>query len=304
MADVTFGVKVAPELKEKIDQLIKESDFDTNKEWFTFLLSLYDLHQLKHQEGTKKYASDLEYIEQNLTRIQETIVQMVKKSADETAHHQSEIEKMRSELQTTLEHSKNRVNELEGLLQEANARIAKNIDDYQEIIKQNTILQELTETVKNSLREKEAENADLKDQISNWVSANYAETIQRKSEAYHQLQQEYLNLKHQLELLRIEYEKKLEMEQVKTQLVKEQAEFLMDQFNPHKKVKLESGRKRGRPRKEQSLQSEVGEAILSVEATQLGDNDLEGHAVSSSYLHADVYAEEQSDNDEPKLATE
>jgi hypothetical protein len=37
MADVTFGVKVTPELKDTIEKFIKDSDFDTNKEW----LSMY-----------------------------------------------------------------------------------------------------------------------------------------------------------------------------------------------------------------------------------------------------------------------
>lgn len=46
MADVTFGVKVTPELKEKIEQLIKDSDFDTHKEWFQNLLANYDLYHL------------------------------------------------------------------------------------------------------------------------------------------------------------------------------------------------------------------------------------------------------------------
>ena len=80
MTDVTFGVKVTLAIKDQIERYIKKSDYDTNKEWFQHLLSIYELHQLKHQDGTKRYAGDLNHIEHCLTRIQESIVEMMKRN--------------------------------------------------------------------------------------------------------------------------------------------------------------------------------------------------------------------------------
>ncbi|MDF9841771.1 MULTISPECIES: hypothetical protein [unclassified Paenibacillus] len=123
MPDVTFGVKVTPELKEKIEQFIKDSDFDTHKEWFQHLLSNYDLYHLKQQDGTKRYASDLDYIVQNLTRVQETIVQMMKKTTDEVVHQEAEWTKASDEIQQQLQQSEQFRKNLESQLIETEEQI-------------------------------------------------------------------------------------------------------------------------------------------------------------------------------------
>jgi len=103
MSDVTFGVKVTPELKNEIEQIIKSSDYETNKEWFQHVLSVYKLHQLKSLDGTSRYSGDLNHIEVRFSRIKETIVEMMKRTVDDIAHKEAEWMKQSDLLQQQIQ---------------------------------------------------------------------------------------------------------------------------------------------------------------------------------------------------------
>lgn len=263
MPDVTFGVKVTPELKEKIEQLIKDSDFNTHKEWFQHLLSIYDLYHLKHEDGMKRYASDLEYIEQNLTRIQETIVQMMKKMADEVAHQEAEWTKTSEEMQRQLQQSEQSRKELESEIIENKEQTNKYKNNLTDLQKQNSVLEDLCTTLKKSLLEKEAEIEKLNHERAHWQSSDYPATIQRITEDNQALKQQYQMQQHQIDLLRMEYEKKLEVEQLKTDFAKKEVELLLfAQRKPSKEDPDAPPRKRGRPRKDEGVLSVNGQQQL------------------------------------------
>ncbi|QSF46529.1 hypothetical protein [Paenibacillus tianjinensis] len=263
MADPTFGVKIAPELKEKIDQLFKDSDFSTQKEWFQHMLSIYDLHQLRHQEGIKRYASDLDYIVQNLTRVQETIVQLLKKTADEVVHQEAEWTKASDEIQQQLQQSEQFRKNLESQLIETEEQTNQHKKNLTDLQKQSSIVDELCSTLKKSLHEKEAEIERLNHERTQWLSSDYPSTIQRLVEDNQDLKQQCQMQQHQINLLRMEYEKKLEVEQLKTDFAKKEAELLLlSQRKLRKGDPDDPPRKRGRPRKDEPILSVSGQQQL------------------------------------------
>ncbi|MCJ8013387.1 hypothetical protein MUG84_16785 [Paenibacillus sp. KQZ6P-2] len=264
MADVTFGVKVAPELKEKIDQLFKNSDFETQKEWFQHLLSIYDLHQLKHQDATKRYANDLEYIEQNITRVQETIVQMMKKTADETAHQEAEWLTTLEELRHQLQQSEQLKDKMGARLLEIEEQSNQQTKDLLERHKQNSVLEDLCGTLKKSLADKEAVVEVMRHERTQWESSDYPAIVQRLTEENSILNEQCQKQQHQIDLLRMEYERKLEVEQLKTEYARKETELLL-QRKPQKENENTSSRKRGRPRKENLTSSFSMQQQLNVD---------------------------------------
>lgn len=263
MADVTFGVKVTPELKLEIEQLIKDSDFDTHKEWFQHLLSIYNLYQLRHQDGTKRYAHDLEYIEQNLTRIQETIVQMMKKSANEVVHLEAELEKASNEIQQQLQQSEQIRKDLESQLIESEEQTNQHKKHLTELQKQSSVLDELCIALKKSLHDKEREIERMNHERAQWQSSDYPSTIQRLTEDNQALKQQCQMQQHQIVLLRKEYEQKLEVEQLKAGFARKEAELLLlSQRKLRKEDPNDPPRKRGRPRKDEPILSVSGQQQL------------------------------------------
>lgn len=252
MADVTFGVKVTPELKDRIEQLVKESDFDTNKDWFQHLLSVYELHQLKHQDGTKRYASELNHIEFGLTRIQETIVEMMKRTADEVTHQENEWIKSTESVQQQLQQSEQTRKELVANLSEAKDQIKQLNESNAEMKKQSSLLDELTTTLKKSLTEKESELETLKTEHNRLKSFNYSTEIQRLREEKAVLEQQLQMQKHQIDLTRMEYEGKMELLRLRVDFATKENELLHQarQHPPMEKPDITS-RKRGRPKKEE-----------------------------------------------------
>ncbi|WP_256760901.1 hypothetical protein [Cohnella sp. WQ 127256] len=274
MVDVTFGVKVAPEIKEKINQFFKDSDFDTQKEWFEHLLSIYDLHQLKNQDGTKRYASDLEYIEQNLTRIQETIVQMMKKTADEVAHKEAEWITASDELQQQLQQNEQLRKNLESQLTETEGQANQHKKNLTELQKQSSVLDELCTTLKKSLLDREVEIEAIKRERIHWLSLDYPATINHITEDNHSLKQQCQMQQHQIDLLRMEYEKKLEVEQLRTEFARKEVELLhLSLRKSLKEVTDAPVRKRGRPKKDESILSDSGQQQLPTDGGDEADID-------------------------------
>lgn len=80
MSDVTFGVKVSPEVKERVSAMIEASGLKS-KEWFESLLSLYEMQRLK--EGTVDFAKDLSELEIHTNRIVQLVGNMVTRATHE-----------------------------------------------------------------------------------------------------------------------------------------------------------------------------------------------------------------------------
>jgi metal-responsive CopG/Arc/MetJ family transcriptional regulator len=94
MADPTFGVKVSPELKEKLDKMIAASDFKTNKEWLEHVISVYEMYELRHENNTKKYSGDLDSISGHLKRVQEIVTEIIKKTSDDLTAQMSKFQQL------------------------------------------------------------------------------------------------------------------------------------------------------------------------------------------------------------------
>lgn len=276
MKDVTFGVKVTPEFKEKVDELIKNSDFETQKEWFQHLITSHEYHQLKQQDGTKKYSNDLDYIDQNLSRIQETIILMMKKTTDDVAHQEAESMKELDKLRQQLQHSEQLRNELK--LQ--NADIEGKSNEYKkslaDIQKQSSVREELCFTLKKSLSDKEEVIVTLLKERSQWISSDHLIVIQQLKEDIQVLQQQSMKHRYEMDFLRMEYEKKFEVEQYKLQLTMQQHELLISPLSKlTKETQDEPPRKRGRPKKENVNLSNVDLQQLTTDDFEYNEDEQE-----------------------------
>lgn len=77
MADTTISFKVEEEMREKAQNLIRESGL-TAKDWFNKAVAIAELQNIK--EGATDYASDLSELEVHTTRIFELVSNMVQRS--------------------------------------------------------------------------------------------------------------------------------------------------------------------------------------------------------------------------------
>lgn len=89
MSDVTIGVKVSEETKEKVTAMIEASGLNS-KEWFESLLSLYHMEQLK--QGTVDYAKDLGELEIHTNRIVHLVGNMVQRATHEKEAVQQQLD--------------------------------------------------------------------------------------------------------------------------------------------------------------------------------------------------------------------
>ncbi|MDF9841770.1 MULTISPECIES: hypothetical protein [unclassified Paenibacillus] len=128
--------------------------------------------------------------------------------------------------------------------------------------------------MKKSLHEKETEIERMKHERTQWLSSDYPSTIQRLTEDNQALKQQCQMQQHQIDLLRMEYEKKLEVEQLKTDFAKKEAELLLlSQRKLRKEDHDDPPRKRGRPRKDEPILSVRGQQQLF---TDVYDNAEDG----------------------------
>lgn len=89
MSDVTFGVKVSQEVKEKVNQIIEASGMKS-KEWFETVLMLYEMEQLK--QGSKDFSKDLSELEIHTNRIVQLVGNMVTRATHEKERILQQIE--------------------------------------------------------------------------------------------------------------------------------------------------------------------------------------------------------------------
>jgi len=284
MADVTFGVKVTPEIKSEIEYFIKESDFETHKEWFQHVLSIYKLHQLKHQDGTRRYAGDLNHIDSSLTRIQETIVEMMKKAADEAAHYEAESQKAIDALQQQLQQNELKRKEQETNLKEMEEQANHHTKNLTELQKQYGIVEELCSTLKKSLSERETEIENLRSEQNKLQSLDYPSTIQRLTDENHRLTQEIQKQEHKIDRQQIVHENILEVERLRLDFAKKEIALLLQNQRtfqepdtqtqtPNTQQKIGTGKPGpGRPKKENPR---LSEPLTSVSDDSVGPKPIE-----------------------------
>ncbi|ACT03363.1 HMG-I and HMG-Y DNA-binding domain-containing protein [Paenibacillus sp. JDR-2] len=321
MADPGFAVKVTPELKEKINQFMKDADFDTNKEWFEHVISIYELNVLKQLDGTKRYADDLDSISHHLTRVQETIVHIIKKSSD-TLNDQETTWKNRYEaLEQQLQASEDARTALSNQLTETAAQAQQDKKELEELRKQSNLHETLISTLSNSLKDKDSEIENLRNERNQWNAINYPSEIHRLKEESQDLQKQLQKQQHEMTLIRMEYEHKLEIERLKASAAL--SHHITTRINTQENLDntlditdtdTPTPKKRGRPRKDTSLLTISGlqqpstEFIVQLESNEVDEpedglaedlfDDQEPYFPEVDEYLQDLQQEEQTDNDQ------
>ncbi|OMD73269.1 hypothetical protein BSK48_05210 [Paenibacillus odorifer] len=191
MASETFGVKVNPDIKEKVFSMISASGL-SSKEWFESVVSLYEFQKYKHHESAKKYSSDLESLQDHSSRINEIFSSLIKKIIDENTYNSSEIARVALEKQNLLDDLEQQVNTLKGELSEVNRELL-------EIQKSWNQLDELSKSQKERILHLQSE---LERQNILGAKFNQAE--------FEQLSIELIGVKHTLELTTLRHEKEVQ----------------------------------------------------------------------------------------------
>ncbi|QAY65036.1 hypothetical protein [Paenibacillus protaetiae] len=321
MADPGFAVKVTPELKEKINQFMKDADFDTNKEWFEHVISLYETHLLKQSDGTKHYTDDLDSISHHLTRVQETIVHIIKKSSDSLIDQETTWKNRYEALEQQLQASEDARTALSNQLTETVAQAQQDKKELEQLRKQSHLHETLISTLSNSLKDKDSEIGNLRNERNQWNAINYPSEIHRLKEESLNLQQQLQKQQHEMTLMRMEYEHKLEIERLKASAAP--SHHTTTRINPQENhydtldvtdADTQAPKKRGRPRKDTSLLTVSGlqqpstEFIVQLESNEVAApedelaeelfDDQDPYIPETDEYLQDLQQEEQTDNDQ------
>ncbi|OAS21372.1 hypothetical protein [Paenibacillus oryzisoli] len=242
MADPTFGVKVTSDFKEKVEELVKKSDFKTTKEWFEHLVGTYELQLLKENVGAQSYIGDIEAIESLTSRIVIILKSLVQKATDSFQISQDEFQayKSKSDHEASLAHS--RIDELQTEVSLKQKEIKQIHDDQKEIRKQVSQLEELTISRKQVIEAKEAENDDLKKRLLELSQGDLRNENQR-------LQNELNQLRHEIQLKEMAFNNEIAQERVRSENNKEQIILLKQQISDYQQM-LTVRRPPGRPKNE------------------------------------------------------
>ena len=115
MSDVTFGVKVSPEVKERVSTMIDASGLKS-KDWFESLLSLYEMQRLK--EGTTDFVKELGELEIHTNRIVQLVGNMVTRAAHEKESVLQQIEGIKSSRDDIIAGYQQELTEIKGQIQQ------------------------------------------------------------------------------------------------------------------------------------------------------------------------------------------
>ncbi|MEK4038902.1 hypothetical protein MHH49_15330 [Paenibacillus sp. FSL F4-0122] len=237
MASETFGVKVNPEIKEKVSSMISASGL-SSKEWFESVVALYELQMYKHHASAKKYLSDLEALQEHSSRINEIFSSLIKKIIDDNNYNTSEIEKVALEKQLLIE-------DLEQQVQTRSRELTEVTRDLSEIQKSRMQMDELNNAQKETISHLQSELERQNDQISKFNQMEFEQLTSQLREA-----------KQTLELTTLRHEK--EVQEMLTQHKQE----IIDKFIDNSKTSGE--RKKGRPPKKTTQEESLPLEMLPI----------------------------------------
>ena len=153
MAQETWGLKLDSELKEKVQNIIK-NDFESSKDFLEQLVNLYNLNKLKQEGGVLSSEIDeLESITKRINnifinaneKVQSLLTDKDIKANEQVSLKQDIIERLQNTIKE-LEEDKERISGINDILVESNT-------DYQnkteQLIKANTTLEELVTEYKD-----------------------------------------------------------------------------------------------------------------------------------------------------------
>jgi DNA repair exonuclease SbcCD ATPase subunit len=144
MADVTFGVKVTEEIKEKVQQMVEASGMKS-KEWFETLVSLYEMEQLK--QGAIDFSKDLSELEIHTNRINQLVANMVTRATHEKEAVLQQIEGIKTSKDEVIQTYQNELSEVKGQIEGYRQQAEQTDKAYTEAAKH---VQQLEETNENN----------------------------------------------------------------------------------------------------------------------------------------------------------
>ncbi|MDR6553989.1 hypothetical protein [Paenibacillus qinlingensis] len=241
--NTTYGVKVSAETKDKITSMIEVSGL-SSKVWFERLLALYELQVYKQHEGSLKYLSDIETLQDHTKRIDEIFTSLIKKVIEDNKQYTAEIEKVNLEMQQV-------VNRLELESKQQQAELSELKHELSESQAKVTRLDDLSISHKETIRCLNVEIDRLKD-----INASY--DLNEIEHLYLQL----ADVKKDLELSQLRHEKEILV--IKDQHNQEIIKLMGKKSSP-------SDKKLGRPSKKADLESSPSQDGASLEQLEIDD---------------------------------
>ncbi|AIQ37635.1 hypothetical protein R50345_25220 [Paenibacillus sp. FSL R5-0345] len=245
MALETFGVKVNPEIKEKVNSMISASGLN-HKEWFESVVALYELQMYKHHDNAKKYLSDLEALQEHTSRINEIFTSLIKKIIDDNSHNTTLIEKITLEKQVLIE-------DLEQQVQTQNRELVEVTRDLSEIRKSWKQLEELNYAHKETIFHLQSELERQNILISEFNQGEFVE-----------LSNELRGVKQTLELTTLRHEKEVQ------ELIAQHRQEIIEKYMS--KSKITGEKKKGRPPKKDTPEQN---SPIDVSSSQNSSNNID-----------------------------
>ena len=225
--NTTYGVKVSAETKDKITSMIDASGL-SSKEWFERLLALYELQVYKQHEGSIKYLSDIETLQDHTKRIDEIFASLVKKVIDDHKEHINAIKQVSREKEQVVQRL-----ELELIKQQSELTEVKHeLSESQEKV---TRLDDLSISHKETIRCLSVEIDRLNNQIASYNEAEFE-----------QLSTHLQIVKKDIVIAQLSYDKEISE-------LKEQHRLEIDKLTSKKSSP--SNKKLGRPSKKVDLEN-------------------------------------------------
>ncbi|OZQ62771.1 hypothetical protein CA600_21140 [Paenibacillus sp. VTT E-133280] len=245
MASETFGVKVNPEIKEKVISMISASGLN-NKEWFESVVALYELQMYKHHDSSRKYLSDLEALQEHTSRINEIFSSLIKKIIDDNNYNTAEIEKIAFEKQVLIE-------DLEQQVQTRSRELIEVTRDLSEIRKSWKQLEELNYAQKETISHLQSELERQNVLISEFNQGEFE-----------QLSNELRGVKQTLELTTLRHEKEVQ------ELIAQHRQEIIEKYMS--KSKISGEKKKGRPPKKDTQEQS---SSIDVSPSQSSSNSID-----------------------------
>ncbi|NOU73422.1 hypothetical protein GC098_18675 [Paenibacillus sp. LMG 31458] len=188
--NTTYGVKVSSETKDKINSMIVASGL-SSKEWFERLLALYELQVYKQQEGSLKYLSDIETLQDHTKRIDEIFTSLIKKVIEDNKQYTVEIEKVNLEMNQVVDRLELESKQQQSELSELMHKISESNKEVHQ-------LKEMRRVQEENIQHLREDNARL-------ININASYDLNEIEQLYSQL----ADVKKDLELSQLRHEKEI-----------------------------------------------------------------------------------------------
>lgn len=163
MADTTWSVRMPEKLKEKINQLIEETGL-TNKDFVADMVQVYELNKVR--EMSRETESDIRELQRLTRRINAIFVNVIERMKTQHEFFQKEADKKLQEKDANIQEQRNQINQLKQKIQFLEQSIMAMEEAKNEADKKLEEQQEANSLLKSLVREYEAKNNALQEEIN------------------------------------------------------------------------------------------------------------------------------------------